>query len=88
MLYSILFAVLVAYVLCTPVLVVKSIQFGMSLSRSVEKNEEKPIFFNIPKKKSKPKMTPEQETTMAILANIDMYDGTSNGQREIKHGDK
>ena len=56
MLYSILFAVLVAYVLCTPIIVVKSIQFGMSLSKNVEKVEEKPVFFNIPKKKKKPKI--------------------------------
>lgn len=88
MLYSILFAVLVAYALLMPIIVIKCIKFGMTLSGNVEKTEEKPIFFNIPKKKKKPKMTPEQETTMAILANIDMYDGTSNGQREIKHGDK
>ena len=88
MLYSILFAVLVVYTLFMPIIVIKSIKFGISLGGNVEKPEEKPVFFNIPKKKKKPKTTPEQETAMAILANIDAYDGTSNGQREIKHGNK
>lgn len=88
MLYSILFAILVVYVLCMPIIVVKSIQFGMNLPQKVEKTEGKPVFFNLPKKRKKAKTTPEQETAMAILANIDAYDGTSNGQREIKHGNK
>lgn len=88
MLYSILFAVLVGYALCTTIIAVMSIQFGMSLTHKAEKVEEKPVFFNLPKKRKKAKTTPEQEIAMAILANIDAYDGTSNGQREIKHGNK
>lgn len=45
---------------------------------------EKPIVTSMPKKKfKKPEMTKEQKRTQTILANIDAYDGTSYGQKEV-----
>ena len=58
-----------------------AVRFGMETG-----GNEQPVtpLFNIPEDKPKPKMTPEEDRTYQILANIDRYDGTSRGQEEVK----
>lgn len=83
MLYDVIFVLLVLYAFSTPLFVFKAIRFGMSVwDDPAEMNEQ--TVFHLPKRKKKPKMTAEEERTMQILKNIDRYDGTSNGQVEIK----
>lgn len=83
MLYDIMFAVLIAYTMVSPLVVVKSIKYGIKLADKPKETAETPMF-NVPKKKKKPKMSKEDERIINILANIDAYDGTSVGQKEIK----
>ena len=84
MLFNIIVLVILAYyAFITPIIVFKSVKFGIKMAEKPEEAAEEP-FFNVPKKKELPKMTPEEQRTAQILANIDRYDGTSNGQVEIK----
>lgn len=84
MLYSIaLLVVLAYYAVMTPIIVFKSVKFGIKVAEKPETAAEEP-FFSVPKKKTEPKMTPEERRTAQILMNIDRYDGTSAGQVEIK----
>lgn len=83
MLYDIIFVCLVAYVCFTPYFYAQALKFGIKIGTKPEKAAEMPIF-NVPEKKEKPKMTDEEYRKMQILANINRYDGTSNGQKEIK----
>lgn len=80
-------AILLAYTLAIPLMVVKSIMLGVKLAEKPQETADKPVFTmpKIRKKpKKKPKMTKEDQRNVAIMANIDAYDGTSNGQREIR----
>ena len=94
MLSDILIMIMVAYLMFLPVIVMKSIEFGARLSNKPEDAAEVPVL-NIFSTKKKAEQTAEQkkataalEETMAILENIDAYDGTGTGQKEIKHGSK
>lgn len=86
MLYDVIFCVLVGYALVTPIFYVKAVKFGIRLTEEPEKvsREDELTTFNVPKPKRKPKMTPEEDRATQILANIDRYDGTSAGQKEIR----
>lgn len=79
--------VLVAYLLLTPFLYYKAIQFGMKIVKEPEKAVEEPVF-HVPTPKKKPKMTPEEDRALQIIANIDKYTGDATGQKkvEVKHG--
>lgn len=85
MLFNLLLAVLVIYVMATPFFFLKAVKFGMKIVEEPEAASDTTTF-HLPKKKKQPKMTAEEERTAKILANIDRYDGTSNGQMEIKYG--
>lgn len=82
MLFKALFVILVIYAIVTPYFYAKAVKFGMKLADKPEEAAKTP-FFNVPKKKAKPKMSPEEDRLMQIYANIDRYDGTSFGQKEI-----
>ncbi len=86
MLCNVLICVLTAYVMISPYFYVKAVKFGIRLAEEPEEvsKETESTTFNLPKKKVKPKMTPEEDRTYQILANIDRYDGTSRGQEEVK----
>ena len=92
MLYSvILLAVVVAYAFLSPFLIIKLIKFGMVVSEKPEKAVNAPVF--IKPRKKEPKLTAEEQRALAekqraldVLANIDAYDGTGFGQKEIKDG--
>lgn len=86
MLYNVLIFVLVGYALISPYFYAKALKFGLKIAQGPEKASEEKILegFNVPKKAHKPKMTPEEQRTVQILANIDRYDGTSAGQKKVK----
>ena len=85
MLFNILFVFLVLYVMAMPILVIKYIKFGLMIADEPEKAAEKPVF-NVPKFHRKPKLTAEQKKAIDIMQNLDIFDGTSLGQKEIKNG--
>ena len=85
MFYEILTIVLAVYVMATPYFYAKAIKFGMKITEDPQEAlPELDFSFNIPKAKKKPQMTPEEDRTYQILSNIDRYDGTSFGQKEVR----
>lgn len=85
MLYNIiLLAVIVAYAFLSPFAIVKLIKFGMMISEKPEKAVDTPVF--VKPRKKEPKLTAEEQRTLDVLSNIDAYDGTGFGQKEIKDG--
>lgn len=92
MLFDVLLTICVVYLMILPFFVVKFIAYGVKLAL-VEEKEEVPAFVDAPKikhreTKAEKKQRTEQEKEIrkinSVLANIDRYDGTDNGQEEIK----
>lgn len=75
MLYSILFAIMC---ILLPTMSYLAFIEGMKCAKSDVKVP------NLPKIHKKPKQTAENKRLNDILSNLDVYDGTSNGQKEIK----
>lgn len=75
MLYSILFAIMCVLL---PTMSYLAFIEGMKCAKSDVKVP------NLPKIRKKPKQTAENARLNDILSNIEAYDGTSNGQKEIK----
>ena len=75
MLYSILFAIMC---ILLPTMSFLAFIEGMKCAKSDVKVP------NLPKIRKKPKQTAENARLNDILSNIEAYDGTSNGQKEIK----
>ena len=75
MLYSILFAIMC---ILLPTMSYLAFIEGMKCAKSDVKVP------NLPKIRKKPKQTAENKRLNDILSNLDVYDGTSNGQKEIK----
>ena len=88
MLFSILFVILVVYLLILPFILLKFIKFGLMIADDSKKASETPIFNvpKLPKIHKKAELSAEEQRAMSILQNIDTYDGTSLGQKEIKNG--
>lgn len=94
MLFNILIVVLVVYAMLTPFFVVKSIKFGMQIApkadelpKSIDSGKLTKRKIRLPKRKSKADKAREKELERItdILSNIETYDGTSIGQKEIKN---
>ena len=86
MLYEIIAIILALYAVSTPYWMIKALKFGISVAEEPEKAAEEPIF-NLPEKKEEPQpvvLTEEQQKMLDVLDNIDVFDGTSQGQKEIK----
>ena len=83
MLSNIVLIILAIYACLVPLLVAKAIEFGMKVGANSDSPKEE-VIFNLKPPKKKAKMTAEESRTAQILANIDRYDGTSNGQLEVK----
>ena len=86
MLYEIIAIILALYAVSTPYWMIKAVKFGISVAEEPEKAAEEPIF-NLPEKKEEPQpvvLTEEQQRMLDVLDNIDVFDGTSQGQKEIK----
>lgn len=82
MLYEALTVILAVYVMMTPLFYYKAVKFGLRCAQKPEETGEE--VFHLPKKAKKPKMTPEEDRMVQILSNIDRYDGTPTGQKEVK----
>lgn len=92
MLSDVLLAAFAIHVMCTPIFMAKALKYGIRLVSKPEEAADAPVL-NIKMPKKKPKPTKEQEeaarmveATMKILDNVDAYDGTGLGQKEIRHG--
>lgn len=86
MLYEIIAILLALYAISTPFWMMKAVKFGISVAEEPEKAAEEPIF-NLPEKKEEPQpvvLTEEQQKYVDILENLEVFDGTSQGQKEIK----
>lgn len=82
--YELIFVLLIlAFAAFTQIMIIKAVRFGFMLFDDPDEAAKEPVF-SIPKPKKKPKMTNEDKRTVDILANIDRYDGTSNGQVKVK----
>lgn len=82
MLSDIVLVILAIYACSTPLWVVKSIKFGLKIAENTEKAAEEPVF-NIPTKKNDIELPEEVKADIAVLENIEAYNGTSHGQKEI-----
>ena len=83
MLYSVLIVLIVLFAVFSQIMTLYAVKFGMKITNKPEEAAEEPIF-NVPKKKKEPKMTDSDFRVNQILANIDRYDGTANGQVKVK----
>ncbi len=86
MLFNILAVVLVIYAVLSPLWVIKAVKFGISVGENHKEAAEKPVF-HIPSEKKKvkpPVLSKEEQQIVDILENVDIYDGTSRGQKEIE----
>ena len=81
----IIFGILALFAIISEYMLVKAFHYGVKVGKA--KDEIVPEPFSRPKRKSKaPKKAKETEKLNDILHNIDVYDGTSIGQKEIKRG--
>lgn len=85
MLSNVIQIILIIYACLVPFLIAKAIEFGIKIGKNSESVPEG-VIFNLKPPKKKAKMTAEESRTAQILANIDRYDGTPNGQVEVKNG--
>ena len=83
MLFSIVTIILAVYCVISPVIIISAVKFGMKCADNPQEVTEKP-FINVPKRKKNAKVSPEWQRGIDIMANIDAYDGTDVGQKEIK----
>jgi GTP cyclohydrolase III len=83
MLYEVLTFVLAMYAMSTPLIYKAGVKFGLKCAEKPEEACEEPVFA-LPKRKERVEMPKEFKNGLDILANIDAYDGTSAGQKEIK----
>ena len=58
-------------------------KFGMKCANRPEKAVDEPII-TLPKRKKEVNLPKEHLKMMDIMENIDIYDGTSTGQKEIE----
>ena len=85
MLSDILLIILGLYAISTPYWLIKAVKFGLKCAEKPEEAIEEPVFTlpEINPKHDESEMTEDMKEDLAILANINAYDGTSAGQREI-----
>lgn len=83
MLSDILLVILGLYAISTPLWMMKAVKFGAKCGQTPEKIPEEPIF-NVPKPKKEVEIPAEMQRDLDILENLAIFDGTPNGQKEIK----
>lgn len=85
MLSDVLLIILGLYAISTPYWVMKSIKFGIKCADKPEEAAEEAVFTlpDIPKKEESVELPADMKRDIAVLANIEAYDGTSVGQKEI-----
>ena len=86
MLFDILAIIIAIYAVFSPIWVIKAVKFGISVGENPKEAAEEPVF-HIPSEKKKvktPVLSKEEQQIVDILENVDIYDGTSRGQKEIE----
>lgn len=81
MLFNIVAIILALYAITAPYWLFKAVKFGIKCAEKPEEVAEEPVF-ELPKKHNT-EMSDEMKAALNVLYNIDAYDGTSNGQREV-----
>lgn len=86
MLFDILLVVFAIYIMIMPFGVLKFVKFGIKAAEKPTAAADKPIFdIKLPKiHNDEPQLTEKQIRDLMILANVDRFDGTDAGQREIE----
>ena len=84
MLSNIILAILGLYTVLSPFLIIYGIQLGFKMAQRPEEAAAEPVI-KLPRRKKTPQMSAEVRRGFEILRNIDIYDGTANGQKEIRH---
>ena len=78
---TILAIILGAMCVFQPVIIIKSIKFGMKVATKPESAAEEPIFsVETPEKKD---LTDEERRFASIIENLDNYVGDSTNQKEV-----
>lgn len=83
MLYELIVLFLCILVGIMPFITLKVLKTGYKLAEKPETAEE-PVF-NMPKVRRRPKMDRDTQVWLEEMTNINNYDGTGFGQKEIKH---
>ena len=84
MLSNIVLVILGFYIIMSPFMMLYSVKLGFKMGQRPEKTAAEPVI-PLPKRKKEPQVSKEVKRGFDILNNIDIYDGTSNGQKEIKN---
>lgn len=82
MLSDVLAVILGLYAISTPYWFMRAVKFGVKCAEKPEVIAEEPVF-ELPKKHEKHEMSDEMRADLTMLYNIGVFDGTSNGQKEI-----
>lgn len=75
--------IIVIYAAFSQFFVLMAVKFGMKCAGQPEKAVDEPII-RVRKKAKSPNLPKEHQKMMDIMENIDIYDGTSTGQKEIE----
>lgn len=67
-----------------PIITLIAVKIGFKLAAKPEEAMKEPIF-NVPKPKQKPKVDKQTRIMFEELENINAYNGTGLGQRDIKY---
>lgn len=84
MLFNIILAILGLYTVLSPFLIIYGIKLGFKMAQRPEETAAEPVI-KLPRRRRTPQMSKEIKRGFDILHNIDIYDGTAYGQKEIKH---
>lgn len=84
MLSNIILMILGVYTVLSPFLMIYGIKLGFKMAQRPEETAAEPVI-KLPKRRKTPQMSDEVKRGFEILRNIDIYDGTANGQKEIRH---
>lgn len=84
MLFNILLIFLVVYIVVLPFITIRIIKFGLKVAVKPKEAVSEPIF-NVKAYKKAPKLSPEDKRRIAIMQNVEAFDGTGFGQKEIKN---
>lgn len=80
---NILVIIVIIYALLSQGFTIYAVKFGLKCAEKPGKVMEEPVF-NLPKRKKEAKISESDQRVLDILSNIDAYDGTDTGQKEIK----
>lgn len=84
MLSNIILAILGLYTVLSPFLIIYGIKLGFKMAQRPEETAAEPVI-KLPRRRKAPQMSEGIKRGFDILHNIDIYDGTAYGQKEIKH---